>query len=264
MASEHSLQRYRDWYARLLRLYSKPFQERFGEGMEQTFNDLLRERAVENKGLFGCAVWMYAETCGGIMRDNFRGILMQNKQALCILLVIAGLLMVPVVGMLISDEMNWGLGDFIVAGILLGGTGLVIEVAARLTPNNAYRAAVGIAVVTSLVLVWINLAVGLIGSEDNPANTMYFGVLLIGFAGAIFARFRPRGMARALFATALAQFLVPLIALAIFRPPMNSTEALFGILGVLILNSFFAVLFVGSGFLFQRAGETGGGLKPTA
>ena len=55
------------------------------------------------------------------------------------------------------------------------------------------------------MLVWINLAVGIIGSEDNPANLMYGGVLAVGVAGAVAARFRPGGMARALAATALAQ-----------------------------------------------------------
>jgi hypothetical protein len=45
------MRRYRHWYAKLLRLYPKPYYERFGEGMEQTFNDLLRERAEEKRGL---------------------------------------------------------------------------------------------------------------------------------------------------------------------------------------------------------------------
>ena len=36
--------------------------------------------------------------------------------------------------------------------------------------------------------------------------------------GAVIARLEPRGMARALFATALAQALVPVIALAVWKP----------------------------------------------
>jgi hypothetical protein len=32
------------WYAVLLRLYPRPFRERFGEGMAQTFHDLCREQ----------------------------------------------------------------------------------------------------------------------------------------------------------------------------------------------------------------------------
>ena len=82
-----------------------------------------------------------------------------------------------------------------------------------MTGNSAYRAAVGVALAAAFILVWVNLAVGIIGSEDNPANVMYGGVLAVGIIGAIIARFQPHGMARALVATALAQALVAVIAL---------------------------------------------------
>jgi hypothetical protein len=70
MRSEPSIRRYRSWYATLLRLYPKSYRERFGEGMEQTFNDLCRERAQEGKGLFRLALWMFAETSAGIIKEN--------------------------------------------------------------------------------------------------------------------------------------------------------------------------------------------------
>ena len=66
----------------------------------------------------------------------------------------------------------------------------------------------------AFLIVWLNAAAGLIGIEDDdPANLLYVGVLAIGFIGAIIARLQPRGLARALFATALAQALVGAIAL---------------------------------------------------
>lgn len=52
MANEHATARYRKIYTKLLRLYPKPFRERFREGMEQTFNDLCQERKEAGKGLF--------------------------------------------------------------------------------------------------------------------------------------------------------------------------------------------------------------------
>lgn len=70
MPSEPSIRRYRNWYATLLRLYPKVYRERFGEGMKQTFNDLCRERAQEGKGLFRLALWMFAETSAGIIKEN--------------------------------------------------------------------------------------------------------------------------------------------------------------------------------------------------
>jgi len=117
----------------------------------------------------------------------------------------------------------------------------------RRADHTAYRAATGLAVATALILVWVNLAVGLIGTEDNPANLMYFGVIAVGAIGAIIARFQPDGMARALFATALAQALVPVIALIIWKPQVPSVESVLGV------NAFFVMLFVGSALLFRRA-----------
>jgi hypothetical protein len=250
------MRRYRHWYAKLLRLYPKPYYERFGEGMEQTFNDLLRERAEEERGLFGCALWMVVETFAGIMRENITFILMQNitKRLSVWAAVVALILMVPLVAMQFTDEVIWTLFDFVFMGALLFGTGLAYELVARKAGTIAYRVAVGLALAAAFLLVWINGAVGIIGSEDNPANLLYGGVLAIGFIGAIVARFHPHGMARALFATALAQALVPVIAFIIWKPSFAEAP---GILGVFVLNAFFVMLFVGSALLFRRASAAG-------
>ena len=69
MPPELSIRRYRNWYARLLRLYPKTHRERFGEGMEQTFNDLCRERVKAKRG-FRFALWMFFETSVAIIREN--------------------------------------------------------------------------------------------------------------------------------------------------------------------------------------------------
>ena len=47
-----------------------------------------------------------------------------------------------------------------------------------------------------LLLIWMNLAVVLIGSENNPANLLYLGVLCIAILGAFIARLQPRGSCR--------------------------------------------------------------------
>jgi hypothetical protein len=253
MANKRLIRRYRHWYAKLLRLYSKPYYERFGEGMEQTFTDLLQECAEEGRGLLGCALWMVAETSAGIMKENIRYIIMRNQNIIRIALGTAFILLVPLLAMLFTDQVAWDLADFIVAGALIFGTGLAFELVGRKAGTRAYRAAVGMALAAAFLLVWMNLAVGIIGSEDNPVNLMYFGVLAIGIVGATLARLRPQGMARALFATALAQALVPAIALLINKPPMNSVEASRGVLGVLGLNAFFVMMFIGSALLFRRS-----------
>lgn len=253
MTSERLIRRYRSWYAKLLRLYSSPYYERFGEGMKQTFTDLLRERAQEGRGLFRCAVWMFVETSAGIMRENITYLIRQNKSIIHLALGTAFILLLPLLAMLFTDQVVWDLTDFIVAGALIFGTGLAYELVASTGGTMAYRVAVGIALAAAFLLVWMNLAVGIIGSEDNPVNLMYFGVLAIFILGATIARLRPQGMARALFATALAQALVPVLALMINKPQITGVEAFMGVLGVLGLNAFFVMMFIGSGLLFRRS-----------
>ena len=55
-------------------------------------------------------------------------------------------------------------GDFVVMGILLFGTGLAIEFAAKKLTNPVYRVAAIIVIVAALLLIWAELAVGLIGT----------------------------------------------------------------------------------------------------
>ena len=217
--------------------------------MEQTFNDLLRERAEEEKGLFGFALWMFVETFAGLIRENITVIIMQNKSIIRIALATAFILLLPLLAMQFTDEVIWDLADFAVAGVLLFGAGLTYELIARKAGHIAHRAAVGVAVAAALLLVWINLAVGIIGNEGNPANLMYIGVLAVGIIGALIARFQPHGMARALFATALAQMLVAVIALA----ARLGTSGPVWPRDVLIATGFFATLWLGSALLFRRA-----------
>ena len=171
------------------------------------------------------------------------------KSAVRVALATAFLLLFPLLAMQFTDEVVWDLTDFAVAGVLLFGAGLTYELAARkATGNIAYRAAIGVAAAAALILVWVNLAVGLIGAEDNIANLMYCGVLAVGVIGAFIARLQPRGMALALFAMALTQALVTVIAM-IFRLGYPQSEPL----EELLLNGFFVVLFSGSAWLFWRA-----------
>ena len=92
----------------------------------------------------------------------------------------AALLLLPLCAMQVTDAVVWDLADFVVAGALVVGVGVTYELAARMIGNSAYRAAVGVALAAVFILVWGNLAVGIIGSEDNPANVMYGGVLAVG------------------------------------------------------------------------------------
>lgn len=70
-------------YKKLLALYPRAFREQFGESMEQTFNDLCRERTKSaGHGLFGFVLWMFIETAVGIIKEHLilikRGAAMEN------------------------------------------------------------------------------------------------------------------------------------------------------------------------------------------
>jgi hypothetical protein len=173
-----------------------------------------------------------------------------TKSLVRLALATACLLLIPLVAMQFTKEVVWTLSDFIIAGGLLFGAGLSYVLVARMGGNGSYRLGAGVAVAAGLLLVWGNLAVGFIGSENNPANLLYGAVLAVAFVGALGARFQPLGMSRAMFAAALTQFLVPLVAAAIWRPEVN-----LGMLHVLALNTIFAGIWAVSGWLFRRAGR---------
>lgn len=111
----------------------------------------------------------------------------------------------------------------------------------------------------AFILVWVNAAVGIIGAgEEDLASLMYVGgVLAVRFFGAVVARFQPLGMARALFATALAQALVAVIALI---PGWDSAGPIWP-RDILIAAGLFGMLWIASAFLFRRAAK--GSSEPT-
>lgn len=126
----------------------------------------------------------------------------------------AGLLALPFVAMQFGSEVDWSAFDFIVMGALFLAVGGAIEFLVSRSANLSYRIGAALAVVTAFLLIWVNLAVGIIGSETNDANRMYAAVLAILVGGSIVAHFKPAGMARATAATAAAMVVVAVIAVA--------------------------------------------------
>ena len=166
--------------------------------------------------------------------------------------VAALVLLIPLIAMQFTDEVNWSGGDFVFAALLLLGVGIPLELVVRKTGNAAYRAGAVVALGAAFLTVWVNGAVGIIGSEDNAVNLLYYGVLTIGFVGTLVARFRPRGMAFAMAATALAQAAVAVGALVAGM----AAVAKGGVAEVVIVNGFFVALWLGSAALFREAART--------
>ncbi|WP_217988428.1 hypothetical protein [Aliifodinibius salipaludis] len=169
-------------------------------------------------------------------------------QSITLLALTTGfLLMIPLIAMQFTDEVVWTLSDFILAGTLLFGTGLTYKLATRNTGEIIYRIAIGFALFTGLFLIWVNLAVGIIGSEDNPVNLLYFGVFFLGIIGALIARFQSQGMELTMFAMALTQALVTVIVLigGFYQSPPST------VFHIISVNGFFITLYILSALLFR-------------
>lgn len=159
------------------------------------------------------------------------------------------LLMIPLIAMQYTGEVDWSLSDFVIMGALIFGTGFFYLILTRKTENAVFKIAAGLALGSSFFLIWSNLAVGLIGSESNAINLSYFGVILIGVIGAVISRFKANGLMITLFSMAGAMVLIALIAfvLGAHNYPYSSVMEILGVTG------FFVVPFVLSGLLFRNA-----------
>lgn len=160
--------------------------------------------------------------------------------------VAAFALMLPWIAMQFTSEVVWDSKDFAVFGTMLLVVCGTYEFAVRLTGNRAYRLAVGIALIGVFLLTWINLAVGIIGNEGNPANLMFYAIPLVGVIGALIARFESRGMARTMVATAFAQAIAAIIAL------------LAGWGFTVVFTGVFIILWLASAYLFRKAAHSSG------
>lgn len=163
----------------------------------------------------------------------------------------AALLCVPAIAMRYTSEVVWTASDFLAMATLLAVVLGTYELLASRAQNIVYRAASVLTTLGLFLLIWINLAVGIIGDEGNAANLMFAAVIAILIGGACIARFRPGGMVRTLGAAAGAQLAIGAIALA----------GDLGIEGagwprdVIALTIFFTGLWAVAGALFKLAGD---------
>lgn len=230
----------------LLRLYPRPFHERFGEGMAQTFHDLCRERAGSGRGLFVLALWMFFETSVGIVRENTIHMSPMGKTTLRVALWALAALTVPLVASQVVEGWNWHAGSFVFAYVLFFGTGMAYALIARKMSAWSYKAAVAIALAAGFVLGWATMVHT--SETENPVNLIYFGVVAVGAIGAALARLEARGMARTLFAMAMALAVAWVITQVVFTdtPAGPFWE-------IAVRHGGLALVFATAGLLFRHA-----------
>jgi hypothetical protein len=243
MATNVAGRRYQTWYAMLLRLYPRPFRERFSEGMAQTFHDLCQERKGASRGLFGFVLWIFCETLVGIIRENAIPMSQLGKTMLRVALGSLAVWMVPLVASQFFEDWHWGVGGFIRVYVLFFLTGMVMALVARRMGVWSYKAGVGVALVAGFALGWSNMVQ--VADSGHPENLVYYSVLAVGIVGACLARLNARGLALTLFAMAATLALIAVILPSGAPPDMAQRMA--------IGHGVFVVLFVASGLMFRHA-----------
>lgn len=174
-----------------------------------------------------------------------------SKSISLLALATAALLMIPLIAMQLTNEVSWTLTDFVFAGTLLFGTGLAYKLITRKSSSLIYRFATGLALFSGFFLIWANLAVGIVGSEDNPANLMYFAVIAVGLTSAFVWGVKPRGMFRTMLSMAVTQVLIAIVilALGLYQVPPSSVVKIVGI------NGLFVTLYAISALLYKKTWE---------
>jgi uncharacterized membrane protein YeaQ/YmgE (transglycosylase-associated protein family) len=159
------------------------------------------------------------------------------------------LLAAPFVAMqLHAGGVNWSPGDFVLASAIFAIVGGLLELAVWKIRSGWYRAGVAVALLANLLVIWVNLAVGIVGSEHNPANQLFFVALLIGIVGACVSQFRSKGMSYSMLATAAS------LLIAFAMASVGPTDEPLVKHGVEFAGtSILAALLVGSAWLFRRA-----------
>ncbi len=163
--------------------------------------------------------------------------------------LVAVLLLLPAIAMLFTDEVDWSGGDFLFAAVLLGGTGLLVELVVRRSGDNAFRAGAVVALLAVFLLGWSNAAVGFVGSGANTANILYMALIGLAFVLGCVVRFLAKGMVGVMIAVAIAQALITTVA---FMQGLVGAEETFA---VLALNGFFIVLWMAAALLFTKAAQ---------
>ena len=166
--------------------------------------------------------------------------------------ITALILSIPLLRSLFAGDWGWDVRVFLLVGAvgtLLFSMGLACQMVIRKLGTTVYRVAVGVALVAAFGLVWGNFVQA--ADDVNPAAMIYLSVPLVGIFAAAMARFRPDGMARAMFVAALVQALVLAIVLMVRNPGVTPWTA--AVLRGFGGNAVNCILFVGSALLFRKA-----------
>ncbi|MEL6811749.1 MAG: hypothetical protein AAFP76_10480 [Bacteroidota bacterium] len=87
-----------------------------------------------------------------------------RKTRFVVILVTALVLLIPLIAMQFTNEVNWTLSDFMMGGALLLGTGFTLDFLIRKIKNRKHLVMASLFLILILLLVWAELAVGIFGT----------------------------------------------------------------------------------------------------
>ena len=156
--------------------------------------------------------------------------------------------LLPAIAMQFTAEVNWTALDFTVFAVMIGSVGLALDRLVHLSANASFRLASIALMFTSFLLIWVNLAVGIIGGDSEPLNLLYALVLVAGAVMAWAGRFTPNAMLNCCLSMAVTQSVITLIAIILgWGQPYSTPMMLF------IGNGIFILGFLTAGALFYHA-----------
>lgn len=169
---------------------------------------------------------------------------------------IAGLALItiPLVGMQFSAEVVWSIFDFGIAWTMIFGAGFTFQLISSKAENSAYKIATGLAAFTSLAVLWVNGAVGIIGNEGNQINLLFGVVLLVAVLGSYIAKLEAKAMSRVMFSTAITHVLISITGYSIH----SGQNPGYPISGIINITLIFTVFWLLSALFYRRAGMLNG------
>jgi hypothetical protein len=156
-------------------------------------------------------------------------------------------LMVPLVASRMVEGWNWSAGSFVFVYVLFFATGMLYALIARKMGVWSYKVGLAVALVAGFALAWSNMVH--VADSGNPANLVYYGVLVVGAVGALLARLEARGLARTLFTMAATLALIAVMLPSGASPDLARNMA--------IGHGVFVALLTASGLLFRHASLAG-------
>ena len=88
----------------------------------------------------------------------------QNRRLVGIIFTVAFILLIPLVAMQFTNEVDWDLRDFTIVAALLLSTGLASELVMRKVKKMELRFAICAGILFICFLIWAELAVGIFGT----------------------------------------------------------------------------------------------------